>query len=103
MYDDPPLGNQANGVPQIKDQSYLDRDKDSLQSFPGDFPDTIAQMTTDHLKHDGWDSLPPLDNSAPIGRDSYLWNSPYAQALAAAAPDSNTETKNDFTDWRVTT
>lgn len=103
MYNGPPLGNQANGELQIKDQSYLDSDKDSIQSFPGDFPVTVAQMTTDPLQHDGLDSLPPLVNSAPVGRGSYLWNSPYAQALAAAAPDSNTETNNEFTDWRVTT
>lgn len=100
MYNGPPLGNQASGDPQIKDQS---SDKDSIQAFPGDFPVTVAQVTTDSLQHDGWDSLLPLANSAPIGRGSYLRNSPYAQALAAAAPDSDTETNNDFTDWRVTT
>lgn len=103
MYNGPPLGNQANGETQIKDQSYLDSDQDSIQGFPGDFPVTVAQMTTDSLQHDGWDSLPPLANSAPIGRGSYFQNSPYAQALAAAALDSNIETNNDFTDWGVTT
>lgn len=103
MYNGPPLGNQANGQSQIKDQSYLDIDQDSIQALPADFPVTVAQMTTDSLQHDGWDSLPPLANSAPIGRGSYLRNSPYAQALAAAAPDSNSETNIDFNDWRVTT
>lgn len=103
MYNGPPFGNQANGEPQIKDQSYLDSDRGSIQSYPEDFPVTVAQMTTDPLQHDGWDSLPPLVNSAPIDHGSYLQNSPYAQALAAAAADSNTETNNDFTDWRVTT
>lgn len=97
-------GNQANGEPQIKDQSYLDSDKDSIQTFPDDFPlETVAsQMTKDPIQHDGWewDSLPPLlVNSAPsFGPGSYLQNSPSAKALAPAdaASDSNTETSNDF-------
>lgn len=105
MYKIPPLGNQADEEPQmqIKDQSYLDRNKYSMQAVPGDSPVIIAHMTTESLQHDGWDSLPSLANSAPIGRGPYIQGSPYAQALAAAAPDSNTETNNDFTDWRVTT
>lgn len=102
MYNGPALAHQANnGEPQIKDQSYLDSDKDSIQAFPDDFPLTVAQMTKDPFQHDGWewDSLPPLlVNSAPFGPGSYLQNSPSAQALApaAAASDSNTETSNDF-------
>lgn len=103
MYNRPPLGNQADGESQINDQSYLDSDKGSRQAFPGDFPVTIAQMTTGSLQHDGWDSLPPLANSGPIARGPYLQGSPYAQALAAAGTDSNTETDNDFTDWRFKT
>lgn len=87
----------------MNDQSYLDSEKGSRQASPGDVPVTIAQMTTDSLQPDGWDSLPPLANSGPIARGPYLQGSPYAQALAAAAPDSNTETNNDFTDWRFTT
>lgn len=87
----------------MNDQSYLDSEKGSRQALPGDVPVTIAQTTKDSLQPDGWDSLPPLANSGPIARGPYLQGSPYAQALAAAAPDLNTETNNDFTDWRFTT
>lgn len=105
MYNSPALGNQANGEPQMKDQTYLDSNKDFIEAFPGDFPLTTAQTTIDSLQHDGWDSLPPLADSAPpIGRGPYLQGSPYAQALAAAAaPDANIESNSDFTDWRITT
>lgn len=103
----PTLGGQAGGEPATKDQSYLDSDQDSTQAFSN------AQIAaTDSDQHDGWGSLPPLADSDP-----YLQGSPYAQSLAAAAaaaapafngaaiaaPDSNIETNDDFTDWRVTT
>lgn len=106
----PPLGGQADGEPEIQDQSFLDSDQDFTQA-----PSSITQMeTTDSYQHDGWESLPSLVNSDPIGHGPYLQVPPYAQALAAAtpglngaaaaaAPDSNIETNNDFTDWRVTT
>lgn len=105
----PTLGGQAGGEAATKDQSYLDSDQDSIQAFSN------AQIApTDSDQHDGWGSFPPLANSDP-----YLQGSPYAQSLAAAAaaappafngaaiviaaPDSNIETNDDFTDWRVTT
>lgn len=105
-YNRPTLGGQADGEQQTKDQSYLDSDQDySIQAFSN-----AHIAATDSDQHDGWGSLPPLANSDP-----YLQGSPYAQSLAAAdaapgfngaaiaAPDSNIETNDDFTDWRVTT
>lgn len=99
------MGGQADGQPLLNEQTYLDSDNDVIQASPGDFPATDAQMAIDPRKYDGWENLPPLAHSAPIGRDPYFRGSPDAQALAAApglndaaaAPDSNIETINEFT------
>lgn len=114
-----PSGRPADAQPQIKEQSYVDSDQNFIQAFSGDFPATNARMVaTESHQYDGWESMPLLANSAPIGPDPSLQGSPYAQSLAAAAtapgfngaaaaaaaaPNSNIETYNDFTDWAVTT
>lgn len=106
MNNRPTLGGQADGELPTNDQSYLDSDQDSVQAF------SSAQFAAaDSDQHNGWGSFPPLANSDP-----YVQGSQYAQSLAAAAaaapafngaaitaPDSNIETKDDFTDWRVIT
>lgn len=106
----PLLDRPAIGNPQRKEQSYLDNDQNFIQPFSGDIPATNAQIaTTDSHEYDGWEGMPPLTNTASTESNPYLQDSPYAQALAAvaaaaaASPNSNIESSNDFADWTVTT